>query len=416
MSTTTRNNRYQEGSIERVKRAKGPDVWVYRWRELKSDGRRAQRKQVIGDLDRYKTKSDAKKAVGNLRAEINAQQSGFGMKTVEELWGDFEAKELRSTRADRSPVTVEMYLDNYRLYIGPKWGKTPLQDVKAVRVEEWLDSLMKSDKPRGPARKPGSKSKPLPPKPRTKPEPLAPATKAKLRNQMSCFFSHAIRHEIWSGANPIAMVRQSGKRLRTPDKLTLAEMQAIIEALPSQIHRVAILIAASTGLRRSEIRGLQWQDVDFEDRWLHLRRGVVRKLETKLKTEGSRRGVPLPSDLAEVLIRWHETTPHRADDDWVLASPDTNGENPLWLDMVLQNYIKPVVKRLGITKNVGWHTWRHSLATLLAAKGEDVKVTQELLRHANARTTLDLYQEADTEAKRAAQEHTKSLFLVRKAG
>jgi integrase len=84
--------------------------------------------------------------------------------------------------------------------------------------------------------------------------------------------------------------------------------------------------------------------------------------------------------------------------------------------MVLQNYIKPVLKRLGITKKVGWHTWRRSLATLLASKGEDVKVTQELLRHSNSRITLDVYQEADTAAKRAAQRYTKPLFLVRKTG
>ena len=49
----TRHNRYQEGSIERVKRAKGPDVWVYRWRELQQDGSRVQKKRVIGDLAQY---------------------------------------------------------------------------------------------------------------------------------------------------------------------------------------------------------------------------------------------------------------------------------------------------------------------------------------------------------------------------
>jgi integrase len=285
-----------------------------------------------------------------------------------------------------------------------------------VEVEAWLDSLVKSDRPKGRARKTGSKTKSSALVTPAKSEPLAPATKAKLRNQMSCLFSHAIRHELWKGANPIAMVRQSGKRLRTPDKLSLAEMHAIIEALPNQMHRVAILIAASTGLRRSEIRGLQWQDVDFDELWLHLRRGIVRTVETKLKTEGSRRGVPLPPDLADLLRDWRRQTPHRADYDWVLASPETNGKNPIWLDMVLQNYIKPVLKRLGITKKVGWHTWRRSLATLLASKGEDVKVTQELLRHSNSRITLDVYQEADTAAKRAAQRYTKPLFLVRKTG
>jgi integrase len=399
-----------------VKRAKGNDVWVYRWRETNDEGRRVQRKQVVGDVHRLLTKSDAKREVENLRAEINSRRRRIGRMTVTELWGHFEAYELRSPRADRSPVTVETYLDNFRLYILPKWGETFLDEVRAVDVEAWLDSLIKSAKPRGRARKTALTAKSSALVTPAKSEPLAPATKAKLRNQMSCLFSHAIRHELWKGANPIAMVRQSGKRLRTPDKLSLAEMHAIIEALPNQMHRVAILIAASTGLRRSEIRGLQWQDVNFDELWLHLRRGIVRTVETKLKTEGSRRGVPLPPDLADLLRDWRGQTPHRADYDWVLASPETNGKNPIWLDMVLQNYIKPVVKRLGITKKVGWHTWRHSLATLLASKGEDVKVTQELLRHSSARITLDVYQEADTAAKRAAQGHTKPLFLVRKAG
>ena len=414
MSPTTRSS-YQEGSIECVKRAKGLNVWVYRWRELQPDGRRIQKKKVIGDAERYRTKSEVKKAVENFRAEINAEQSHLGGKTIEELWGHFEANELRSLRVDRSPITIDTYLDNYRLYIGQRWGHTFLNEVHAVDVEGWLDSLMKSDKPKGRARKPGSKAKPLPLKPKLKPEPLAPATKAKLRNQMSCLFSHAIRHRLWKEANPIALVRQGSKRLRTPDVLTLAEMQAILEGLTNKMHRLAILIAASTGLRRSEIRGLQWQDINFDDLWLHLRRGVVRKKQTKLKTEGSRRGVPLPPDLADVLRAWRDETPHRADDDWVLASPETSGKSPLWLDMVLQNHIKPVVKHLGIKKAVSWHTWRHSFACLLAAKKEDVKVTQELLRHANSRTTLDIYQQADTEAKRAAQGHMKSLFLIPKA-
>ena len=155
---------------------------------------------------------------------------------------------------------------------------------------------------------------------------------------MSCFYSHAIRHKLWKGENPIATVRQSSKRLRTPDKLTLAEMQAILHEIRNPMHRIAILIAASTGLRHSEIRGLQWGDVDFDGRWLHLRRGIVRTEETKLKTDGSRRGVPLPPDLADALQEWRGQTPYRPGDDWVLASADTNGRNPLWLDMVLQNH------------------------------------------------------------------------------
>jgi len=86
-------------------------------------------------------------------------------------------------------------------------------------------------------------------------------------------------------------------------------------------HRLAVLIGAVTGLRRSEIRGLRWSDVDFAKLWLHLRRGVVRKHHTKLKTEGSRKGVPIPQDLADVLAEWRGQSLYPTEDDWVFASP-----------------------------------------------------------------------------------------------
>jgi len=89
--------------------------------------------------------------------------------------------------------------------------------------------------------------------------PYAPATKAKLRNQLSCLYRHAIRHEHWKEANPIETVRQSSKRVSIPDILTLEEMQAILAQLSDAMHRIALLVAAVTGLRRSEIRGLSGQ-------------------------------------------------------------------------------------------------------------------------------------------------------------
>jgi site-specific recombinase XerD len=62
-----------------------------------------------------------------------------------------------------------------------------------------------------------------------------------------------------------------------------------------------------------------------------------------------------------------------------------------------------VVRPNGIHKKIGWHTFRHSLGTLLKANGEDVKTVQELLRHANSRITLDVYTQAVNSNKRAAQ-------------
>lgn len=107
--------------------------------------------------------------------------------------------------------------------------------------------------------------------------------------------------------------------------------------------------------------------------------------------------------------------PYKADDDWVLASPEMNGDSPVWLDVMMDNHIKPAATSAGITKTIGWHTFRRSLASILAAKGEQVKVVQELLRHSNSSITQDLYQQADADAKRSAQGHVGGLFVIKKA-
>ena len=65
----------------------------------------------------------------------------------------------------------------------------------------------------------------------------------------------------------------------------------------------------------------------------------------------------------------------------------------------------------GIKKPIGWHTFRHSYATHLKANGEDIKVVQEALRHANSRITLDTYTQALTPAKREAQTKVVRMIL-----
>lgn len=89
------------------------------------------------------------------------------------------------------------------------------------------------------------------------------------------------------------------------------------------------------------------------------------------------------------------------------------GKQPYWPENLLRRHIRPAAKRCGINKHIGWHTFRHSYATQLKANGEDVKVVQESLRHANSRITLDTYTQALTPAKRQAQTKVVSMILAK---
>jgi integrase len=382
---SSRSSRYQNGTIDRVKRAKGPDVWVFRWRETAPDRTRVQRKKTVGDVSQFPTEKSARVAVENLRAEINAAEERVGKLTVGHAWGHFQLHELRDPAVGRSPSTICGYLDYFKNQILPRWKSVCLDDVKAVEVERWLRGL-----------------------------DLAPGTKAKIRNHLSSLFSHCIRHELYTQLNPIASVRQSAVRQRDPDILTVKEMQATIGHIASPIIRLMVLVAATSAIRRSELRGLKWEDIDFDGLQLNLKRGLFRKEETAMKTRASRKPVPILPDLAMELRTWREQSAYPGEEDWVFASPFTNGKRPYWAESALKDHIRPAALAAGVKKHIGWHTFRHSLASVLGQGGEDVKVVQELLRHANSRVTLEVYQQANSDAKRAALSPFSGIFVVSK--
>jgi integrase len=132
-----------------------------------------------------------------------------------------------------------------------------------------------------------------------------------------------------------------------------------------------------------------------------------------MKTEASQKPVPMDGALLDALQDWSREAPYRQMGDWVFASPDMDGKQPYWPETQLKCYVHPAAKRVGITKILGWHSFRRTFATLLKGSGEDVKTVQELMRHANSRLTLDVYAQALTPAKRAA--HLKLVGLIQPA-
>ena len=88
-------------------------------------------------------------------------------------------------------------------------------------------------------------------------------------------------------------------------------------------------------------------------------------------------------------------------------------DTPLWLAKVMPYHIQPAARKVGIEKQIAWHTFRRTYTTLLHANGEDVKVVQELLRHGSAKITMDVYAQALSTAKRTAQTRVVACLRVR---
>ena len=299
---------------------------------------------------------------------------------MNDLIAHYRKHELTTER--KAFATVEAHESYLTLHILPMWKNHKLSEVKTVAVEKWLESL-----------------------------DLAPATKTKIRNIMSAVYSHGMRHE-WIAFNPISKVRCSAKRLREPDVLTPREFQALLQEL-SLRERVMVMLAGSTGLRRSELFALRWSDINFFTMEVAVTRSCVRNHFGAPKTEASGKPVPLHTGVSSVLVEWRKESPYNSDDDFLFPSLRMNGGQPLMPDMILKKIIRPALVRAGITgKVIGWHSFRHSLATNLRSLGVDVKVAQELLRHANSRTTMDLYTQAISADKRAASQRQVEMLLA----
>jgi integrase len=112
---------------------------------------------------------------------------------------------------------------------------------------------------------------------------------------------------------------------------------------------------------------------------------------------------------------WRAESPYPGESDFLFPSTRLKGTKPLSPDTLLKKIIRPALKLAGIEgKAIGWHSFRHSLATNLRAAGVDLKTAQELLRHANSRITLDVYTRAISATKREA--NNRVMEMVFEAG
>jgi integrase len=253
-------------------------------------------------------------------------------------------------------------------------------EVRTIQVESWLRRL-----------------------------PLAKSSCAKIRNLMSVLFNHACRYELFD-RNPIHLVRQSAKRRRTPAVLTPTEIKALVDNLSIR-ERTLVLLAVSTGLRQSELFGLKWGDIDFCQGTMNVTRSIVYGVVGPCKTESSQKPVPVHMLVANALMSWRKQSTYTNPDDWIFASRRHRGRHPFWGQAILRKYVRPAAEKVGIQKCIGWHTFRHSYSTLLRSVGTEFKVMQELLRHSTLRSTLDVYTQAITPAKHAAQAAVLSLVF-----
>jgi integrase len=332
------------------------------------------------------------------RMQASADQQGLGKPVlIGELVAHFREHELIDLGDDGKAYSTRSRCNSVlNKWVLPRWQSTKISEVRTIEVEKWLRGLS-----------------------------LARGTKAKIRKTLGLLFNHAIRWE-FTARNPISGpvrgsgVRQSQKRERIPEVLSANEFRRLEAALPLR-ERVLLCLALSMGLRRGELAGLRWHDIDFEQLTITVQRSVVDQIVGRAKTEASQRPLPMDPRIATLLADWRSVSKYVHSQDYVFATDsnragDKRGKQPVSLAKIMQYHIQPIARAVGIRKKIGWHTLRHSFASSLHRNGEGIKVVQELLRHSSCRITLDIYAQAVSADKRRAQSRVVQDFIAELSG
>ncbi len=200
--------------------------------------------------------------------------------------------------------------------------------------------------------------------------------------------------------NPAIGCRLPPKKAKEMQVLTQDEIRRFLVQANEEGYYEFFLLELTTGMRRGEILGLQWKDVNFATGELHIRRQVVKKGAqtqiTKPKTKSSIRTLILPPDMLDILAEHKKN----ATCEWVFPSPVKEGEprNP---DSLYGRFQK-ILKRAQC-KKVRFHDLRHTFATMALENGMDIKTLSAMIGHISAETTLNIYSHiTDTMQRQAA--------------
>jgi integrase len=303
-------------------------------------------------------------------------------------------------------------------YLIPKWGDCIAEEIEPRDVEKWLASL--SIDRRGE-------------------QGLQWESLSKIRSIMKQIYAHAQRSGLISKSpeyNPFRPADQGGVRCKCgtnfrPIILTPSQTLAMLRCLPP-LERTQVILDASTGLRASEIAGLQWRDIDWENHQIDVRRTWIKGQIGKPKSPDSEALMPMSPILAASLREWQQTTRYAQPKDWVFASIKTKGRTPRVGNMIVADYLYPAAVKAGVltvkkstvqnkkgqkaikleyfdTKGkrvtrFGFHNFRHSLSSFLVTKKKtDPKTAQRMLRQSDPSLTLRRYTQTDMDELLAAQ-------------
>jgi integrase len=297
------------------------------------------------------------------------------------------------TRQTLRPATRQIYTQLIRDYLKPRLGGVPLRELTVGRVQAMFTALLRANAKRA--------------------HPLAPATFQRIREVLRAALNGAVRRglltqnparwvEVPSAGRPQAVVwtdarvavwRATGQRPAVA-VWTAAQTAVFLTHVRGHVLYPLFHVTALCGLRRGEVVGLRWSDVDFAAGTLTICRQIQerdgRTVVCLPKSERSGRTIALDHGtltlLRQLHAEWEAATGGVAVDGWLF----THGDGVHWSPSYVTHTFGRLLREAALPP-VRFHDLRHGAASLSLAAGNDLKIVQALLGHASIVLTADTY-------------------------
>ncbi len=341
---------------------------------LRKDGRYSGFITLENGKRKYFYGKSQKDVLSQIRKALREQEQGTFVTGPQQSIAQYLYEWLKVHKQVVRPRTYERYEAIIRLHIIPTLGKLSLQKLTGQHLQRLYTQKLDSG--------------------------LSPTTVSAIHNMLHTALDNAIKLGILA-RNVCETVSPPRKFHKEIHPLAPEQVRQLLEAAKGHPQEALFILALASGMRRGELLGLKWQDINLDRGVLQVRRALTRMptglgyKETEPKTKKSRRSIVLTSFAVEALKKHRDRQLAMKlvagdaweDHDYVFCSPVGKHLSP-GHDVLVQ--LKKLLQKAGLP-DIRFHDLRHSTATLLLSKGVHPKIVQEILGHSEISMTMDTY-------------------------
>ena len=307
------------------------------------------------------------------KSHINDNTKCFFSKNI--LFCDFVKQWNDITKCEKQISTFDGYIHMIDRYIYPYFLETQntLIDLKVNDIHDYFFTLKKYFK-------------------------LSPTTISRHYEIIKASLNYAVKNKIIK-ENPCDFIKKPKKDSKEIYPYNEQELKKLMSVAKHTVLESSIYLSIWYGLRRSEVLGLRWENVDFVNNRIYICEKVVRakvngKLQrvasSQMKNDTSKRVLPMSNEIRIYLLNLKAMQPYQNTSDYVCVYK--NGK-PIEPDYLSKNFSK-LLKQNGL-RHIRFHDLRHSCATYLINKNLNMKDVSEWLGHADISTTINMYTHID---------------------